>query len=78
VLLLVGDFNSSIGLLQIINTLSHIVDAATRGVDTLEMCFTSQPDLFKCSLLSASVLSDHRALIICGIINGMIFDAAKP
>jgi hypothetical protein len=60
------------------NGFTQIINAATRGFQTLDISFTmNRPDLFKCSAVSASVLSDHKALVICGINHGMIVDAAK-
>jgi hypothetical protein len=78
VLILVGEVNRlKLNWFAADNGLSRIVNAATRGVNTLDVHFTSQTRLFKCSVVSASVFSDHRALIIRGIYIGMIFDVAK-
>jgi hypothetical protein len=52
--------------------------AVTHGVHTLDLCFTNRPDLFKCSVGTASAASDHKALIICGSGDDKIFHTVKP
>ena len=65
-LLLVGDFNTfKLNKSAADNGLSQIVNEATHGVHTLDMCFTSRHDLFKWSVVSAHIN------------DGMIFDAVK-
>jgi hypothetical protein len=74
VLLLVCDFyRLELNKLAAAIGLSKIVNAATCGVHTSGMCFSSRPDLFKCSVVAVSVVSDHRALVICGINDALIF-----
>lgn len=53
----------------------QIVNAVTRGVHTLDLCFTNRPNSFKCSVVTT--VSDHEALVICGSDDNTIFDTAK-
>jgi hypothetical protein len=64
VLPLVGDFNRlEQTRFAAYYGLSQIVNAVTRGVNTLDLCFTNRRDLFKNSVVTASAVSDYEALV---------------
>jgi hypothetical protein len=75
VLLLVGGFNRpKLNKFAAANGLSHIVKRLYSRFSYVRHVLHQS----KCSIVSASVLSDHKALVICGIIDDMIFDDPKP
>jgi hypothetical protein len=71
-LFLVGDFNRlNLDKFSADNGLFQIVTEYTRGTHMLDLCYTSCPDIFKCSVVKPLISSDHNALLICGSSDGV-------
>jgi hypothetical protein len=65
-LFFVGDINRlNLDKFSAKNDIIQIVTGSTRGSQTLDWCYTNQPDSFKCSVSKPLISTDHTALLIC-------------